>query len=579
MGAAPSKGKATGAVLLTSVLGALGYAAYYHYLDIRRRSEQLFLGLDLSTQSLKAVVIDSSLNVVHESHVSFHETLDVLYGCSGGVTHTGLVATAPTRMFVQALDIVLEKLAADTSLDISRIVGVSGSAQQHGSVYWSSGAEESLSSADPRQELLSQLRKAFLIEDAPIWMDSSTEKECRELEQAMGGAMEMAQATGSRGYERFTGNQILKLMKQRDFDECERISLLSSFLSSLLLGKYAPIECSDASGMNLMDIHSCSWSSRALSAIERIVDVRSGRLSGLLGEICSSSSILGNISPYMSTRYGFSPECKIIACSGDNPCALAGMAVHRPGDVVVSLGTSTTLLAVAANPSPGLEGHVLRNPVDPATYMIMLCYKNGDTTRKLVCDRMARSDWTRFSEMLAETPAGNSGSLGFYYSEPEITPTVNGTGIVRFNEHGKVVNAFNAAMEVRAVVENQILSLRSHAEKLGVAVNRVLVTGGAAVNPGIVQVIANVFNCTVYESTYGGAGNGAALGAAYRAAHGLWSMTSIKTKLGGALSFGDVVSDGFSVLAFPDDGALAYDTALLERFARLETEAGRIVLQ
>ena len=43
--------------------------------------------------------------------------------------------------------------------------------------------------------------------DSPVWMDSSTSAECRKLEEAVGGAQRLADITGSRAYERFTGNQ------------------------------------------------------------------------------------------------------------------------------------------------------------------------------------------------------------------------------------------------------------------------------------------------------------------------------------------------------------------------------------
>ena len=40
------------------------------------------------------------------------------------------------------------------------------------------------------------------------------------------------------------------------------------------------------------------------------------------------------------------------------------------------------VFAVVAEPTPGLEGHVFPNPVDPASFMAMLCYANGSLTRQ-----------------------------------------------------------------------------------------------------------------------------------------------------------------------------------------------------
>lgn len=37
---------------------------------------------------------------------------------------------------------------------------------------------------------------------------------------------------------------------------CERVSLVSSFVTSVFAGRYCSIDASDASGMNLMDIRS-----------------------------------------------------------------------------------------------------------------------------------------------------------------------------------------------------------------------------------------------------------------------------------------------------------------------------------
>ncbi len=114
------------------------------------------------------------------------------------------------------------------------------------------------------------LQECFAIYDCPVWMDSSTTRQCLELEKHSGGPDALAKITGSRAYERFTGNQIAKihLFEPEKYECCERISLVSSFLASLFLGHYAPIDYSDGSGMNLLDIHSKQWDQRLADVSE-----------------------------------------------------------------------------------------------------------------------------------------------------------------------------------------------------------------------------------------------------------------------------------------------------------------------
>ncbi|GKV24000.1 hypothetical protein SLEP1_g33662 [Rubroshorea leprosula] len=99
-------------------------------------------------------------------------------------------------MWVEALDLVLQKLS-NSNLDFGKIAAVSGSGQQHGSVYWKNGASAMLSSLDSRKPLVEQLRDAFSTKESPIWMDSSTTGQCREIKKAVGGALELSKLTGS----------------------------------------------------------------------------------------------------------------------------------------------------------------------------------------------------------------------------------------------------------------------------------------------------------------------------------------------------------------------------------------------
>ncbi len=79
-------------------------------------------------------------------------------------------------------------------------------------------------------------------------MDSSTGKQCAEREKTLGGAQAVAELTGSRAYERFTGNQIARIFQEKPeaYEQTARISLVSSFMASLLAGGHVPIDTSDA---------------------------------------------------------------------------------------------------------------------------------------------------------------------------------------------------------------------------------------------------------------------------------------------------------------------------------------------
>lgn len=103
-------------------------------------------------------------------------------------------------------------------------------------------------------------------------------------------------------------------------------------------------------------------------------------LSSKLGEVVHSSEKVGKISDYLVARYGFKPDCQIVAFVGDNPASLAGLAPTQ-GDVIVSLGTSDTVFLWLTHPTPGLDGHIFDNPVDKNDYMALVCFKNGSLTR------------------------------------------------------------------------------------------------------------------------------------------------------------------------------------------------------
>lgn len=97
---------------------------------------------------------------------------------------------------------------------------ISVNSQQHGSVYWRTGAENVLQHLDPSHTLVDQLSansSVFSIKDSPIWMDSSTTKECKMLEAAVGGPQKIAALTGSRYIYIYVKYQLISFVNDSIF--------------------------------------------------------------------------------------------------------------------------------------------------------------------------------------------------------------------------------------------------------------------------------------------------------------------------------------------------------------------------
>nr|XP_018903018.1 PREDICTED: xylulose kinase [Bemisia tabaci] len=520
--------------------------------------DSTYLGLDFSTQQLKGVIVNHKLEILHETHVQFDSSLPE-YRTHCGVIHGSdpKNITAPTVMWVKALDLLLDQLGADGA-DFSKLAAVSGSGQQHGTVYWQNNARKTLKSLDPSNFLYTQLASSFSVPYGPVWMDSNTSKQCSDMEKAVGGPERLAEITGSKAYERFSGPQIRKIYESKPsaYDGTERISLVSSFGCSLFLGDYAPIDFSDGSGMNLMDVQSKKWSQECLDAC-------APNLSSKLGELTASSSLVGTVSEYFVERFGFNPDTKIVSFTGDNPASLAGMCLKK-NDVAISLGTSDTLFLWLDKPVTLPDGHVLVNPVDENAYMILLCFKNGSLTRVRLRDHLAKGSWSNFNNLLSCTPRGNFGYIGLYFDSQEIIPWALGEH--RYDEDDKPIPKFQSPeIEIRALVEGQFIAKRAHAEDIGFAIgehSRIIATGGGSNNPAMLQVLSDVFNSPVYAQD---CSNSSMLGAAYQAKFGLMKSQNKE------LTFSDVTSTAPApkLVCTPSHDARQIYDPMVERYRKI----------
>jgi xylulokinase len=467
----------------------------------------LYLGLDSSTQSLTAIVLDvdgDRTRIVFESSLQFDDALPQ-YGTRHGVLPRSdpSVAVSSPLLWADALDVMMARIAA-SDLDLQQLEAIAGSAQQHGSVYFNANAPSALAKLDPARRPGAQLAAALSRLVAPIWMDSSTSAECAELTAAVGGSTALAARTGSRAFERFTGPQIRKFFKTDTaaYAATARIHLVSSFLASLLAGHDAPIDPGDASGTNLMDLAAAQWWPAALEAT-------SPSLATKLPAIAPSWTIAGTLSPYWQRRHRL-PAARVVSWSGDNPCSLIGTGLVREGVAAISLGTSDTIFGLMRAPriDATLTGHVFGAPT--GDYMGLTCFANGSLARERVRDMFGLT-WSGFSEALAATPPGNNGRVLLPWFDPEITPPVLIAGVRRYG-----LTEDDGPGHVRGVVEGQMLSIARHSKWMGVEFDEIRATGGAAANREILQVMADVFGARVHRFAVG---NSACLGAALRARH------------------------------------------------------------
>lgn len=461
-----------------------------------------YLGIDSSTQSMKALVIDSAAACVAGSaNVSFSADLPE-YRCPDGVLPNAdpLVKHADPLMWLAALDLLLARLQA-TGLDMGQIAAISGDGQQHGSVYLNNRFEAALAALSPDRELAGLLAPALSRPTSPIWMDSSTSPACRELTARFGGRLQAD--TGSPAIERFTGPQIraFALSEPERYAQTARIHLVSSFLCSVLIGRDAPVDAGDGAGMNLLNLRTLAWD-------EAIAAFTAPDLASRLPRL--GSGVAGGLHAYFA-KYGLKPGIPVAVWTGDNPASLVGTGASSPGVAVVSLGTSDTFFAAldAFRTDPAGCGHVFGNPA--GGFMSLACFKNGSLARDRV-RREAGVTWDFFDNAaFVLTPPGNGGRLALPWFVPEITPPVMTPGL-RAN-----FPFAEAAPEVRirAVVEAQALALRSHAEWIG-RFDVLRVTGGASRSAGIRQTLADVFQARVESSAVA---DSAALGSALLAAH------------------------------------------------------------
>ncbi len=426
--------------------------------------ESVFLGLDVGTSGVKAVLVSPSGDVRASATTPL----------SLSTPRPGWAEQDP----VDGWDASVTSIRAVRSQAPGAVVaGVGISGQMHSSVFLD--------------------RRGAVVRPALLWCDGRTTDECREIERRVGGEARLRDLVSNPALEGFTLPKVLWLRNNEPeaFKRVATVMLAKDYIRYRLTGGLAT-EPSDASATLMYDTARLRWSKEILDAME---------LSGsLLPEVGGSSDVLGRVNDDGAAACGLSKGTPVVGGGADNACGAAGVGVVAPGEAVASWGTSGTVLAPMGEPrvDPALRAHTFCHVVPNMWYLMGVVLSAGGAFA-WYRDQMARDlagdpDADRkLDDEAASVPRGAEGMTFLPYLQGERTPHRN--ALARGAFLGLSL-AHTRAHLTRAVIEGVCFALRDSLEilrSLGFSLNEVLFTGGGARSPLVRRMLAEVFGIPV----------------------------------------------------------------------------------
>jgi len=183
------------------------------------------------------------------------------------------------------------------------------------------------------------------------------------------------------------------------------------------------------------------------------------------------------------------------AGTGDNAAAALGVGAAS-GDVIMSIGTSGVVSAVADVPAADPTGAVAGFADATGHYLPLVCTLNAARVLDAAA-RMLSVDHDALSRLALAAPPGADGLVLVPYLEGERTPNrPDATGAL----HGLRLQTADAAHIARATVEGLLCGLADGLDALrgqGARVERIILVGGGARSAALRQIAPTVLGCPV----------------------------------------------------------------------------------
>ncbi len=480
------------------------------------------LGIDASTQSLSAVLLDSQSGEILWSRSLAYRDDPRLVGF--GFEHDTMIippreageAEQPPRLFIAALEALLGDLKA-AGFDTGAIAAINTSGQQHGHVYLNAQAKAAFAglhdASSASDTLLNALADCFAYGGAPIWKTANTSAEAAHIRAAAGGKAAIIERTGSDIPLRFaaTVHRKLAIRYPAAYAATCHILQISSFIPAILAGDCTiPIDFGNACGTGLMNYKRRTWDDVVMNAVAGDLPGGAAALAAKLPPIAHPLTVCGKAAAYFQVKYGLSADCRIVAGSGDNPQS----KVLASGDLL-SLGTS--FVYMISSPDGGVDATGSANAMydglgRPFNFG---CRTNG----ALAWDRLrlrhglGAKDYAACDASLANTAPGSL--IRFWHPDTESFPVVAANPEPVRLDDGPV----NFATDFAAVVDSSLGLVYRYGMKIAgagaaTAQEAMSICGGPSTSPGIMQRIAAIWNRPAIQAGQAGAALGAAVAAA-----------------------------------------------------------------
>ena len=451
---------------------------------------QHYLGIDVGTTAVKALVVDESGSVVGEAES----------GLALSVPRPGWSEQDPSDWWTGVVEAVRTACGQASVRDVAGI-GLSG--QMHSSVLLDASDE--------------------VLRPAMLWNDVRTTAQCRWITEQV----------GSDGLRRLVGNPALegftapKLVWVRDeepkvFERVRSVLLPKDYVRLLMTGEKVT-EPSDAAGTLLFDVRNGCWSEEMVDSLG--LDV------GMLPRVMGSAEVTGGLTKDAAEALGLRVGTPVVGGGADNAAASVGSGNVEEGSMQTSIGTSGAVVAPieTVRVDPGMRIHSFNHAVDNRWYLMGVVLSAGAALgwfrRVLAGTKGSGLSYEELISEAEEVPAGADGLTFLPYLTGERTPHADSNargvfvGLHSGHERGHLV---------RAVLEGVTFALRDSLELmrgLGVDATEAVAVGGGARSMIWRQMQADVLGVPVV--TVGPSG-GAPYGAAILAAVGSGGFASVE---------------------------------------------------